>query len=142
MNKCRMKIGLKLFETYVVPTVLFGAESWVKLKEKEMKALNNIQTQFLTKVMKIPRTTPKCALLHATSQIKMEHRINRRKLEYYIELNNREEERNEVKMKQHCEETGKLYATEINELKNKYNITEHIEDLQRKIALELVKDKI
>lgn len=53
----------------------------------------------------------------------------------YTKLNSRKEERNEVKMKQHCEETGKLYTTEISELSNKYNITEHIEGLERKIAL-------
>lgn len=42
MNTCRIKISLNIFETSVVSTVLFEVESWVKLKEKEMRTLNNV----------------------------------------------------------------------------------------------------
>ena len=99
LNRKRIEVGIKLLQTVVIPTLTTGAETWTKLTEKEKHDINSIQTQYLTRLLKIPRTTPRSALLTETGLMKVEHIANQRKLEYYIDLNNREEWRLEVKMK-------------------------------------------
>ena len=46
-------------------------------------------------------------------------------MEYYIDLNNREEDRMEVEMKQICEAKERDYRKEIKELKEIYIIRKH-----------------
>ena len=103
MKLNRITMGLKLFATCVVPVMLFGAEAWKPLKQKEKNEISNIQTQFLTKLLRLPRTTPKCALFLETKTVKLEHLINQRKIEYYININNREEEALEYKIRKYGE---------------------------------------
>ena len=142
MKNNRIKTGMKLFNACVVPTILFGVESWGKLKEKEKNALNNIQTQFLTKLLKVPRTTPKSALMYECNQMKIEHQVNKRKLEYYIELNNREKDKLEVKIKDHCKLRDNSYEKDIYELKTKYGITSNIEEMDKTEALKDINENI
>ena len=90
-RKKRIDIGLKLLQTEVIPVLTFGAETWPKLTEKEKNDINNVQTHFLARLLKVPKSTPKCALIGETNLMKIEHIANQRKLEYYLEINNREE---------------------------------------------------
>merc|ERR1739842_156424 len=73
--------------------------------------INKVQTQFLTKLLNVPCTTPKCALLKETGQIKATHTANLRKLEFYIDLHNREETRLEVQMRIHQEKKAQKDMT-------------------------------
>ena len=57
--------------------------------------------------------------------IKIEHIANQRKLEYYIDLHNREEKRLEVEFRKYQEE-NMSYEKEIKELINFYKIEENL----------------
>ena len=72
--------------------------------------------------MKVPITTPKCALIGGLNLTKIEHIANTRKLQYYVDLINREEHKLEVKMQLIQQSKDMSYEREINELKLKYNI--------------------
>ena len=109
LNRKRIEVGIKLLQTVVIPTLTTGAETWTKLTEKEKHDINSIQTQYLTRLLKIPRTTPRSALLTETGLMKVEHIANQRKLEYYIDLNNREKWRLEAKMKKLQEQKNMSY---------------------------------
>ena len=60
------------------------------------------------------------------------HVANQRKLEYYMELHNREESRLQVKMRIHQEKKAMSYEEEIEELKKFYNIREDLKKIEAK----------
>ena len=64
--------------------------------------------------------------------IKIEHIANQRKLEYYIELHNREEECLEVKIRKYQEDERMTYEIEIEELIKFYNIEENIKEIGKR----------
>ena len=92
------------------------------MTEKEIDEVNGVQTSYLTKLLQIPRTTPKCALVGGLNLTKIEHIANTRKLQYYVDLQNRDENKLEVKMQKLQQNRNMSYEREINELKEKYNI--------------------
>ena len=128
----RIEVGKKLLQSVIIPTIISGAETWTKLTKAEEEEINNIQTQFLNRLLKVPRSTPKCALLKEMGVRKVTHIANQRKLEYYIELHNREESRLEVKMRIHQEKKAMSYEKEIKELKKFYNIREDLKIVKAK----------
>ena len=92
------------------------------MAEKDIDEVNGVQTSYLTQLLKIPRTTPKCALVGGLNLTKIEHIANTRKLQYYVDLQNREENKLEVKMLKLQQNRNMSYEREINELKEKYNL--------------------
>ena len=115
-------MGKELLQKMIIPTLTFGSETWNKLTEKEKSEINDVQTDYLIKLLKVPITTPKCALIGGLNLTKIEHIANTRKLQYYVDLINREEHKLEVKMQLMQQNKDMSYEREINELKLKYNI--------------------
>ena len=91
LNRKRIEAVTKLLQTVVIPRQTTGAETWTKFTEKVKHDINNIQTQYLTRLLTIPRTTPIIVLLTETGLMKLEHIANQRRLKYCIDLNNRED---------------------------------------------------
>ena len=60
------------------------------------------------------------------------HVANQRKLEYYMELHNREGSRLEVKMRIHQGKKERSYEKESEELKKCYNIREDLKRIEAK----------
>ena len=67
------------------------------------------------------------------------HVANQRKLEYYMELHNREGSRLEVKMRIHQEKKSRSYEKEIEELKKFYNIREDLKRIEAKEGKKRIK---
>ena len=132
LNHKRIEVGIKLLQTVIIPTMITGAETWPKTTKAEKVEINNVQTQFLARLLNVPRTTPKCALLKETGLVKITHIANLRKLEFYIELHNREETRLEVQMRIHQEKKDMTYEKEIEELKEFYNIKEDLKNIEKR----------
>ena len=44
-----IRVKIKLFETYLVPAILYGFEAWGKISKSEMQAIEKIQNQSLKK---------------------------------------------------------------------------------------------
>ena len=142
LRKKRIDVGLKLLKTEIIPVLTFGAETWSKLTEKEKHEIENIQTQYLAKVLRVPVTTPKCALLSEMDLMKIEHIANLRKLEYFVEISNRDEEKLEVKIKTLMERKEMSYIKEINDLKKMYNLNQNIEKMPVSKSRKLIKRAI
>ena len=98
LSRKRIEMGKKLLQSMIIPTLTFGAETWGNLTENEKHEINGVQTDYLIKLLNVPSTTPKCALIGALNLTKIEHIANTRKLQYYVDLQNREEWKLEVKM--------------------------------------------
>ena len=126
----------------IIPTLTFGAETWNKLTEKEKEQVNGVQTNYLANLLNVPVTTPKCALVGILNLTKIEHIANTRKLEYYVDLQNREENKLEVKIQKLQESTNMSYEREINELKEKYNIGICLKEENIKTAKTYIKNQI
>ena len=55
-------IGIRLFETHVIPALLFNSKSWIGLNNTHLTHLQNFQDKFLRKLMALPPTIPKAIL--------------------------------------------------------------------------------
>merc|ERR1739840_39927 len=91
-----------------------------------------VQTQYLTRLLIIPKTTPRSALLRETNLMKIEHIVNMKKIDYFIDLTSREESKLEVTIKKLIEEKNMTYIKEIEEIRKQYNIRIKLEDLSPK----------
>merc|ERR1711874_356970 len=98
----------------IIPTIVSGAETWTKLTKTEEEEINNIQTQFLTRLLKVPGSTPKCALLKEMGLMKVMHVA-------------------------HQEKKAMSYEKEIEELKIFYNIREDLKRIEVKEGKKRVK---
>ena len=74
--------------------------------------------------------------------MKISHVVNLRKIEFYIDMYNREENRLEVQMRIHQEKKNMTYEKEIEELKNIYNIKENLKNVEAKEGKKKVKKYI
>ena len=142
LNKKRIEVGIKLLQTVVIPTLLSGAETWPQLTKEEISNIDNVQTSYLTQLLDVPMTTPKCGLLKETELMKISHMANLRKIEFYIDIYNREENRLEVQMRRHQEKKNMMYEKEIEELKRKYSIKENLKSIEAKEGKKKVKKYI
>ena len=142
LSRKRIGLGKHLLQTMIIPTLTFGAETWGKLTEKEKYEINGVQTNYLTKLLKVPVTTPKCALIGGLDLIKVEHIANTRKLQYYVDLQHREENKLEVKMQKLQQTKNMSYEREIKELKEKYNINICLKGENPRKIKEYIKNQI
>merc|ERR1739840_19198 len=62
LNHKRIEVGIKLLQTVIIPTMITGAETWPKTTKEEKVEINNVQIQFIAKLLNVPQTTPKCAI--------------------------------------------------------------------------------
>ena len=138
----RIGIGKRLLQTVIIPTLIFGAETWPTLTEKEKENMNSIQQQYMNRILKLPKSTPGCAILNELDLMKIEHKANCRKLEYHIDLITRENTKLEVKINNYQEEKNMKYNREINELKKTYNINEDLGALDQRRGKAIVRKAI
>ena len=142
LSRKRIEMGKRLLQSMIIPTLTFGAETWGKLTEKEKDEINSVQTDYLIKLLNVPRTTPKCALIGALNLTKIDHIANTRKLQYYVDLQNREEWKLEVKMQKIQQNKNMSYDREIKELKEKYNINISLKGENHWKIKNYIRDKI
>ena len=142
LSRNRISGGVKFLQSNIIPTLTFGAETWNELTEKEKYELNKVQTEYLANLLKVPITTPKCALIGCLNLTKIEHIANTKKLQYYVDLKNRNENKLEVKMQRLQTNREMSYEREINYLKEKYNIDICLTGNNTKAIKNCIKNKI
>ena len=142
LSRNRITGGVKFLQSNIIPTLTFGAETWNELTGKEKDELNRVQTNYIAKLLKVPETTPKCALIGCLNLTKIEHIANIKKLQYYVDLKNRNENKLEVKMLGLQINREMSYEKEINDLKEKYNIDMCLTGNNTKAIKNYIKNKI
>ena len=50
LSRKRIEMGKRLLQSMIIPTLIFGAETWGKLTEKEKDEINSVQTDYLIKL--------------------------------------------------------------------------------------------
>merc|ERR1711874_538381 len=53
LSRKRIEMGKRLLQSMIIPTLTFGAETWGKLTEKEKEGINNVQTDYLIKLLNV-----------------------------------------------------------------------------------------
>ena len=126
MNKMNSNIIIQLYKSCILPSLLFGAETW-NITSKQIQLLEKIQYDSIRQLFKLPQGTPLPALLGETGLIYIEDIIFQRQINFLHRIINIEGKRlikdvmyNQIKYYKYnnCSWVAKL----INTL-NKYDIT-------------------
>ena len=75
-----LRVAIDIWEVAILPYLLHNSETWVDMKKKTVKVLNQIQVSFLRNIFATPRTCPTPILLWDTGCLLMEHRVAKQKL--------------------------------------------------------------
>ena len=67
---------LKLFETCLMPALLYGMEAWKKSSKAEIQHLEKIQGKTLKRIFNLPIATPHIGLIIETGVWSAEQRMN------------------------------------------------------------------
>ena len=93
VRKEEVRVKLKLFETYLMPALLYGMEAWKKLSKEEIQHLEKIQGKSLKRMFSLPITTPYFGLIIETGVWPAEQRINYSSLMLYHNIMNSSKDR-------------------------------------------------
>ena len=77
-----LQSGLDLWEIGIIPSLLSNSGTWSGLKNTNIKELDEIQDYFLKRLLLVPSSTPKPALLYDTETLKMKYRIKKNILNF------------------------------------------------------------
>lgn len=89
-SKTRIHTALELYEKCLVTAVLYGSETW-QLTTKEEKLLEDIQVESLNRILKMPRSSPRIAITGECGCLKMNDRVNQKKIVFIQKVRNQEE---------------------------------------------------
>ena len=79
-----IETGMNLFESSVLPMILFGSESWGLVDQKVLQKLDSLNVLFLASILGVSRRgTPAVSLYLETASLKMENRILLNQLLFY-----------------------------------------------------------
>ena len=76
VGKKEARVKLKLFETCLMPALLYGMEAWKKLSKAEIQNVEKIQGKALKRIFSLPITTPYIGLIIERVVWPAEQRIN------------------------------------------------------------------
>ena len=93
VGKEEVRVKLKLFETCLMPALLYGMEAWKKLTKAEVQQLEKIQGKALKRIFSLPITTPYIGLIIETGAWPAEQRINYKSLMLYHNIINSSKDR-------------------------------------------------
>ena len=88
VGKEEVRVKLKLFETCLMPALLYGMEAWKKLSKAEIQNVEKIQGKALKRIFSLPITTPYIGLIIETGVWPAEQRINYSSLMLYHNIIN------------------------------------------------------
>ena len=74
--------AFKLFEATIIPALLHNCESWIGINDKHIKELQDLQDNFIRKVLRLHSSTPKALLQWDIGLMPMKWRINLKKLTF------------------------------------------------------------
>ena len=80
VGRLEMSVRLKFCETVILPSILYNIETVVHLTPKEVKGLESLQADNLSRVLGIPRNTSYMGMLMETWFLTMQSRVEYKKL--------------------------------------------------------------
>ena len=81
LSQIETRTLIKLYQTEILPTLLYGCETWY-INREDIKELTNIQFTIIRTILKLPISATKPALLGEVREFPIELNIDERKLMY------------------------------------------------------------
>ena len=86
-NACGgLAVGLQIWETGIIPMLLYNAECWLKMNKNTMEELESLQRRFLRSLLGAGSGCPSPSLYWETGTLYMKYRIMTRKLTFLHHL--------------------------------------------------------
>ena len=87
LNQIKTELLFKVYETCMVPCLIYGCETWTLNKQEEQYMLK-IQRNILRKILKVPESSPSSAVYLDTGIFPISFQVERRQLAYFWKLAN------------------------------------------------------
>ena len=82
----RIEIGVKLAGACLDSKLLYNSETWIRIKNSDIKKLESAQYNFYKRLIGVPTGTPNIAIIMELGILPMEYKIQKRKLMEYQRL--------------------------------------------------------
>ncbi len=139
-------VRLHLFESCVLPSLLYNLEAWTKQSKGEIKDLEKIQANILCTLLGLPKSTPYLGLLNELGIWRIEERLIYRKLMLYNNLINSDENRLAKRVVEEQEQTndleGSFFGTVLEMTKSIGVTIKQIKHMKKSSLKKLIKNKL
>ena len=88
-----MKVKIKLFETCLMPAIIYGLEVWGRITATEMKKISKIQVSALKQILHLPKLTPNIGILYETGIWPIKERIEYSTMMFFHSIMKSDDER-------------------------------------------------
>ena len=93
VGPAEMKVKIKLFETCLMTSIIYGLEVLVRITAKEMKEISKIQISALKQILLLPKSIPNIGILYETGIWPIKERIEDSTLMLLHSIMNSDDER-------------------------------------------------
>ena len=139
-----VQVRIELYNSCIIPSLLYGLETWHQLSRKEVKNLEKIQAKALCQLLELPRSTPYMGILSELGMWRIEERLDYRRimlLQNLLKSDDRRLCKRVVLSQRESEEEGTFYDTTKKKLE-KYDIDLKVENMTKSELKKEVKRKI
>ena len=77
-----IRCGLDLWEICIVPSLLSNSGTWSEIRDCHYRELDALQEYFIKRLLLLPKSTPKPALLYDSDMVKMKSRVQKNILNF------------------------------------------------------------
>ena len=145
VGKEEVRVKLKLFETCLMPALLYGMEAWKKLSKAEIQNLEKIQGKALKRIFSLPITIPYIGLIIETGVWPAEQRINYSSLMLYHNIISSSKNRlvKQIILEQRAQNHSNTFYDKVRTIAEELNIKLEKAVIMKKSHWKItVKDKI
>ena len=128
ISKIRMNTILKLYKSTIIPSLLYGCETWIPT-ENDKQNLLNIQLSIIRKIVKAPRSTPKISLYGEIGELPIDFIIDKKQITYLRKLLTSKTQVNDITKIELEDPNKNNIITYIHSLLTKYNINLSVEQI-------------
>ena len=93
IGKFSMEARLLIYERTIVPTITYNLECWTRMREKDIKDLERIQSKVLKMLLNLPDSTPYWGILNETGIWPLQMVVNYHRLMLYQSMIDSEDSR-------------------------------------------------
>ena len=119
---------LKLYKSTIIPSLLYGCETWIPT-ENDKQNLLNIQLSIIIKIVKAPESTPKISLYGEIGELPIDFIIDKKQIMYLRKLLISKTQVNDITKVQLEDPNKNNIITYIYSLLTKYNINLSVEQI-------------
>ena len=121
MKNIEAKVILDLFNSCIVPSFLYNAQSWTLTKTDEIE-MDKLGIQILKRLFNLPEKTPNPAIIHSFGTLYITQQIDQMKFMYLHKLLKRTDDHWTKKMLVHLDEINVGWAKSIRQKLKDYDL--------------------